>query len=129
MVPPNSGVLYNQERNAQLWLRDLVCEHMLSHKHLSGYCVQEHWSKPRLGLILCSQPLSRQVFSGVSLLSGMRAKKLGAVRRKPPEGMQRVSDIFPDVLDIFAVVTVAGGMAPFSQKALEWICLVSHSGN
>ena len=34
-----------------------------------------------------------------------------------------------DVLDIFAVVTVAGGMAPFSQKALEWICLVSHSGN
>lgn len=56
----------------------------------------------------------------------MRAKTLGAVRREPPEGVQRVSDTSLDALDIFAVVTVAGGMAPISQKALKWICLLSH---
>lgn len=125
VIPPNNGVLYNQERNTQLWCcGEVICEHVLSYKRLRSYCVQEHWSKPRLDLF-SFHAHGRQVCLGVLLLSRMRAKKLGAVGR---EGVQRVSDISLDVLDIFAVVTVAGGMAPSSWKALEWSCLLSHSG-
>lgn len=49
------------------------------------------------------------------MLSRTRARKRGAVRRV---GVRTVCDISPDVSDIFAVVTVAGGMAPISRKAL-----------
>lgn len=58
-------------------------------------------------VISCSQPPRRQVCLGVSFLKGMRAKKLGAVRREPRDGVQRVS-----VVDTFAVAAIVGGMAP-----------------
>lgn len=71
------------------------CEHMSWYKHLGSYCVQEYQSEPDGPfLISYSQPPGRQVCTGVSFLS----KKLGAVRRAPPEGMRRASNISPPSL-------------------------------
>lgn len=57
------------------------------------------------------------------------SKDASCSERAQLRGAEGALDISPDVYHSFAVVGAAGSVAPVAQQALEWICLVSQSGN